>query len=41
MNEKQITLYSDQGIKVFSKNPDDVHDLDLDNTDNLSIFSFL
>ena len=41
MNEKQITLYSEQGIKIFSKRPEDVHDLDLENAENVSIFSFL
>lgn len=29
MNKTQITLYCEQGIKIFSKNPDDVHQLKL------------
>lgn len=33
INETQVTLYSEQGIKVFSKNPEDVHELDLDSID--------
>jgi len=41
MNEKQITLYTEQGVKIFSKNPADVHDLDLDSSENVSIFSYL
>ncbi|KAL4466976.1 hypothetical protein ABPG74_010573 [Tetrahymena malaccensis] len=28
MNKDQITLYSEQGIKIFSKNPKDIHEID-------------
>ena len=28
MNSQQVTLYSENGIEIFSKNPDDVHILD-------------